>query len=126
SYIGPALAAVANYAALEFISRLIWGGVNDIVTSALLFFLGTLPSLYLYSFVSGLTGTWDDRTMSEFKRASAMVRIRGIGWLARRFYGSVALGARISPLHNRFPIDIYDEAMAEAEELTREKKRLVI
>ncbi|MHA1246402.1 MAG: oligosaccharide flippase family protein [Candidatus Thorarchaeota archaeon] len=126
SYIGPALAAVANYAALEFVSRLIWGGVNDIVTSALLFFIGTLPSLYLYSFVSGLTGTWDDRTMSEFKRASAMVRIRGIGWLARRFYGSVALGARISPLHSRFPIDIYDEAMAEAEELTREKKRLVI
>ncbi|MHA1771774.1 MAG: hypothetical protein ACTSYL_07575 [Candidatus Thorarchaeota archaeon] len=126
TYVGPAIAAVLNYLVLEYIARLIWGGVNDIVTSALLFFLGTLPSLYLYSFISGLTGTWDDRTMSEFKRASEMVRIRGIGWLARRFYGSVALGARISPLHNRFPIDIYDEAMAEAEELTREKKRLVI
>ncbi len=126
TYVGPAIAAVINYAALEWISRLIWGGVGDILTSALLFFLGTLPSLYLYSFLSGLSGTWDDRTMTEFKRASEMVRMRGIGWLARRFYGSVALGARISPLHNRFPIDIYDEAMAEAEELTREKKRLVI
>ncbi len=126
SYVGPALAAIVNYAILEFISRIIWGGVNDILSSAVIFFIGTLPSLYIYSFISGITGTWDDRTMSEFKRAALMVRIRGIGWLARRFYDSVALGARISPLHNRFPIDIYDEAMAEAEALTREKKKLVI
>jgi len=64
--------------------------------------------------------------MAEFKRASDMVRARGTGWLSRRFYGAVALGARISPLHNRFPIDIYDEAMKEAQEITREKKKLVI
>lgn len=126
SYVGPAFAGVVNYFVLEVFSQAIWGGVNDIASSAILFFAATLPSLYIFSFVSGLTGTWDDRTLKEFKRASQMVRSRGIGWLARRFYGSVALGARISPLHNRFPIDIYDEAMAEAEELTREKKKLVI
>ncbi len=126
SYIGPALAALINFGILEVLSRLIWGGVNDLLTSALLFFIGTLPSLFVYSFFSGLTGTWDDRTLKEFRRASDMVRMRGIGWLARRFYGSIALGAKISPLHNRFPIDIYDEAMAEAEELTKEKKQLVI
>ncbi len=126
SYIGPALAALINFGILEVLSRLIWGGVNDLLTSALLFFIGTLPSLFVYSFFSGLTGTWDDRTLKEFRRASDMVRMRGIGWLARRFYGSIALGAKLSPLHNRFPIDIYDEAMAEAEELTKEKKQLVI
>jgi hypothetical protein len=126
SYIGPALAALVNFVLLEVLSRLIWGGVNDILTSALLFFIGTLPSLFVYSFFSGLTGTWDDRTLKEFRRASEMVRMRGIGWLSRRFYGSIALGAEISPLHNRYPIDIYDEAMAEAEELTKEKKQLVI
>ena len=105
---------------------MIWGEVNDIVSSAILFFIGVFPSLYLFSFFSGLTGTWDERTLQEFKRASEMVRIRGIGWLARRFYGSIALGARVSPLHNRYPIDIYEEAMAEAEELTKEKKALRI
>ncbi len=126
TYIGPALAAVVNYILLEMLSRLLWGGIDDIGSSALLFFIGVLPSLYIYSFVSGLSGTWDDNTLNEFKRASRMVRIRGLGWLSRRFYGSVALGARISPLHNRFPIDIYDEAMQEAKELTLAKKQLVI
>jgi hypothetical protein len=124
SYIGPGLAAIVNYLALEFLSQLIWDG--DIVTSALLFFLATLPSLYLYSFFSGITGTWDDNTLNEFKRASEMVRIKGLGWLSKRFYGAVALGARISPLHNKFQIDIFEEAMLEAEELTREKKELRI
>jgi hypothetical protein len=109
---------------LEFLSQILWDG--DIVTSALLFFLATLPSLYLFSFLSGLTGTWDDNTLDEFKRASGMVRIKGLGWLAKRFYGAVALGAKISPLHNRFPIDIFEDAMIEAEELTKEKKALRI
>jgi hypothetical protein len=118
------LAAVVNYVVLEMIAQYIWDG--DIITSALLFFLGTIPSLYLFAFVSGITGTWDSNTLTEFKRGSQMVRIRGLGWLARRFYGSAALGARVSPLHNRFPIDIFEQAMIEAEELTREKKKLII
>ncbi|MFW9966183.1 MAG: lipopolysaccharide biosynthesis protein [Candidatus Thorarchaeota archaeon] len=124
TYVGPALAAIANFLVLEVLAILFWQG--EIVTSAILFFIGVLPSLYLYSFISALTGTWDTRTVTEFKRASDMVTMRGVGWLARRFYGSIALGARISPLHDRFPIDIYDEAMQEAEELTKEKKQLVI
>jgi hypothetical protein len=124
SYIGPGLAAIVNYITLEFLSQLIWDG--DILTSALLFFLATLPSLYLYSFFSGITGTWDDNTLNEFKRASEMVRMKGLGWLSKRFYGAVALGARISPLHNKFQLDIFEEAMLEAEELTREKKELRI
>ncbi len=126
SYIGPGLAAVANYLVLEFIARMIWQYPGDMLSSAVLFFIGVIPSLYLYSFISGLTGTWDERTLQEFERASSMVRMRVVGWFARRFYESIALGARISPLHNRFPIDIYDEAMAEAAELTREKKELKI
>jgi hypothetical protein len=124
SYAGPSIAAIVNFIALELLAILFWQG--EIVTSAILFFIGVLPSLYLYSFISGLTGTWDTRTVEEFKRASDMVTMRGVGWLARRFYGSIALGAKISPIHDKFPIDIYDEAMKEAEELTREKKQLVI
>ncbi|MFW9921492.1 MAG: lipopolysaccharide biosynthesis protein, partial [Candidatus Thorarchaeota archaeon] len=126
SYIGPGIAAIANYIILEIISQALWGGVNDLVSSALIFFIGIVPSLYLYSFFSGLTGTWDERTLEEFKRASSMVRMRGVGWFARRFYGSIDFGAKYSPLHNRYPIDIYDEAMAEAAEITKEKKELKI
>ncbi len=126
TYIGPAIAAIANFLILEVFARLIWGGVDDIGSSALLFFIGVFPSLYWYSFLSGLTGAWDKNTLQEFNRASSMVKTRGLGWLSRRFYGSVALGARVSPLHDRFPIDIYEEAMQEAKELTMEKKQLVI
>lgn len=126
SYIGPAIAAVVNYLILEMIAQFIWGGPDDLISSAILFFIGIIPSLYLYSFFSGITGTWDERTLQEFKRASEMVRMTGVSWFARRFYGAIALGARISPLHNRYPIDIYDEAMVEAEEITREKKQLKI
>ncbi len=125
SYIGPALAAIVNYLILEILAQQIWVD-GDLVSSALIFFIAVVPSLYVFSFVSGLTGSWDKNTLGEFDRASKMVKMRGVGWMARRFYGAVALGARISPLHDRFPIDIYEEAMVEAQELTREKKQLVI
>jgi hypothetical protein len=41
--------------------------------------------------------------------------------MARLFYHSSRLGSRLSLLHGRFPITIYDEAFAEAEALTEEK-----
>jgi len=34
--------------------------------------------------------------------------------------------SKISPFHNRFPISIYKEAATEAEQLTKEKAKLVI
>ncbi len=126
SYVGPALAAVANYLVLEFLSQLFWGGVDDLITSAILFFIATLPSLYFYSFVSGLTGAWDDNTLAEFGKSAKMVKVTGIGWLAKRFYGAVDAGAKISPLHDNFPIDVYESAMEEAQALTQEKKKLEI
>ncbi|MGV9103539.1 MAG: lipopolysaccharide biosynthesis protein [Promethearchaeia archaeon] len=126
SYVGPALAAVANYLMLEFLSQLFWGGVDDLITSAILFFIATLPSLYFYSFVSGLTGAWDDNTLAEFGKSAKMVKVAGIGWLAKRFYGAVDAGAKISPLHDNFPIDVYESAMEEAQALTQEKKKLEI
>jgi len=126
SYVGPALAALANYFVLEILSQLFWGGVDDLITSAILFFVATLPSLYFYSFVSGLTGAWDENTLAEFGKSANMVNVAGIGWLARRFYGAVAAGAKISPLHDNFPIDVYESAMEEAESLTQEKKKLEI
>jgi hypothetical protein len=45
--------------------------------------------------------------------------------IAYLVYGGAVLGARFSPLHGRFPIAIYSEAMAEARGLRAEKVRLV-
>jgi hypothetical protein len=39
-------------------------------------------------------------------------------------YEPTALGARLSPLNNRFPITNRAEAMVEAEALTKEKVKL--
>jgi hypothetical protein len=47
--------------------------------------------------------------------------MRPLSWL---FWASSALGARLSPLHNRFPIDIRNAALAEACTLTDERVRL--
>mgnify|MGYP001466650024 CR=1 FL=1 len=45
--------------------------------------------------------------------------------MARLFYHATKLGARFSPLHNRFPITNYTAARAEAESLTEERVKLV-
>ena len=64
-------------------------------------------------------GGWDDATLDELGRAVDMQpSLRFMAWL---FHRSTALGARWSPLHNRFPITIRAEAMEEAASLTAEK-----
>jgi len=42
----------------------------------------------------------------------------------RLFYHATALGARLSPLHNRFPFTNHTAAMAEAQTLTEERVKL--
>jgi hypothetical protein len=89
----------------------------------LLFLLALLPSLPFYSFLSAMFGGWDDDGMQELKRATDMSSLaKPIAYLV---YGGAVLGARLSPLHGRFPIAIYSEAMAEARGLRAEKVRLV-
>ncbi|HOU25257.1 MAG TPA: hypothetical protein PLN42_13560, partial [Anaerolineae bacterium] len=80
------------------------------------------PSFPLYAFFYSLFGGWDDDTLAELKRAAELSGL--MKPLARLFWRASALGARLSPLHGRFPIDIRAEAMAEAELLTRERVRL--
>jgi hypothetical protein len=44
--------------------------------------------------------------------------------VAMLFYKCAELGARISPLHNRFPITIRQQALAEAKSLMQERVEL--
>ena len=121
SLVAPLLAGAAHYGILWFISGLIWKG--DQITSVLIFFIGILPSFPLYMFLYGLFGGWDRDTLEELKSAVALCGgLRGVTrW---GMYEPTALGARISPLNNRFPITNRAEAMDEAIALTEEKVKL--
>ena len=103
------------------LSALIWQG--DQITSIIIFFIGVLPSLPVFMFLYGLFGGWDDATLNEFREAATMTGpMRGmVVWLMVK---PTALGARLSPLNNRFPISIRAAAMEEARSLTEEKVKL--
>ncbi len=120
SLIAPILAAATHYLLLRWLTGFIWK--DDQLTSVLIFFIGILPSFPVYLFFYGLFGGWDQATLDELKAAAELTG--GLRPLARIIWASTALGARISPLHGRFPITIRDAALKEAEALTNEKVKL--
>jgi O-antigen/teichoic acid export membrane protein len=121
SIAAPLLAATVHYLLMNELSALIWKG--DQITSILIFFIGILPSLPVFMFLYGIFGGWDDATLNEFREAATMTGpMRGmVTWMMVK---PTALGARLSPLNNRFPITIRAAAMAEARSLTEEKVKL--
>jgi O-antigen/teichoic acid export membrane protein len=120
SIVAPLLAGGAHYLLLRTIGGVLWRG--DQVTSVLFFLVGILFSFPVYLFLYGLAGGWDDGTLGELREAVDMTgRLRPVVWL---IWASSAAGARLSPLHNRFPIRIRPAAMEEARSLTLEKVSL--
>jgi O-antigen/teichoic acid export membrane protein len=116
----PLLAGAAHYAVLRWVGGLIWRG--DQITSVLIFFIAILPSYPLFVFFYGLFGGWDDATLGELRRAVDLSSVmRPLAWL---FWAGSALGARLSPLHGRFPIDIRPAALDEAQGLTEERVKV--
>jgi O-antigen/teichoic acid export membrane protein len=120
--ITPLLTGFFVFILSEIICMVIWGG--DIITSVIILLLGTFPMIYVASFIFSFLGGFDENTLAEFKRAAYMAK--GVGFLARGLYWMAEKGAKISPLHNKFPISIYQLASDEANSLTAEKKVLVI
>ncbi|MHA1791490.1 MAG: hypothetical protein ACTSVI_02530 [Promethearchaeota archaeon] len=121
-WISPALSALLIYGCFELIAGFIWTG--DIVSTALLFLLGIFGGLYLYAFLTGLLGHWDKNTLQELDKATRMVKI--VGFMARSMYHATKVGCKISPLHDRWPLDVFPDAMRDAHELELEKKILKI
>jgi len=116
----PLLAGFAHYLIVRAVTGLIWQG--DQVTSILIFLVGILFSFPLYTFFYGLAGGWDDGTLSELEQAARLSSfMRPLAWL---FWASTRLGARLSPLHGRFPITIRAAALDEAEQLTRSRVQI--
>ena len=120
SLIAPVLAGAVHFVFLRWLTGLIWTG--DQISSVLIFFIAILPSVPIYMFLYGLFGGWDRDTLGELQSSVKLTgAIRPLAWV---IWGSTALGARISPLHGRFPITIRQDAMAEAAALTGEKIKL--
>ncbi|MCS7011823.1 MAG: hypothetical protein N2049_02840 [Anaerolineales bacterium] len=116
----PLLAGVTHWALLRWVTGLIWQA--DQISSVLIFFIGVLPSFPVYMFLYGFFGGWDRATLDEFKLAADLTGfVRPLAWL---MWASSALGARLSPLHDRFPITNRAAAMEEARKLTEERVRL--
>jgi O-antigen/teichoic acid export membrane protein len=121
SLAAPLLAGAVHYAILWGLNSFLWKG--DQITSVLIFLIGILPSFPLYMFLYGLFGGWDRQTLAELNDAVGLTG--SVRWLTRwGIYEPTALGARLSPLNNRFPITNRMEAMKEAKALTEEKIKL--
>ena len=75
-----------------------------------------LAGLWIYALLTALFGGWDDAGIQELGRA---VQLSGIGkpyvW---GLWQCIRLGARISPLHGRFPIVIASMAEEQAFAIT--------
>ena len=117
----PLLAGLTHYAILRWVTGLIWQ--KEQITSIIIFFIALVPSYPIFAFLYALFGGWDDDTLAEVRRAAGMASfMKPLAWL---FWAASAMGARLSPLHGRFPISIRAEALAEAKTLEAERVSLV-
>ncbi|MHA1827719.1 MAG: lipopolysaccharide biosynthesis protein [Candidatus Heimdallarchaeaceae archaeon] len=120
--IAPLLAAGALYGVLELLFTFIWQG--EMITSVIILLIGTLFGLYLFTFFVGLFGGFDKNTLHELDQATKLAK--GVKFMARPLYKITSWGCKISPLFDKFKISIFDDAMREADEITKEKAALVI
>lgn len=117
----PLLAGLAHYGILRWVTGLIWR--NEQITSIIIFFIALVPSYPVFAFLYAFFGGWDNGTLEELHQAASLASfMKPLAWL---FWAASALGARISPLHGRFPISIRAEALAEAKALESERVSLV-
>ncbi len=122
SFAAPIIAAGLHYLFLSLIAQFVWQ--RDEISSIILFFIGLLPAMPVFFFFYALVGGWDDAGLDEVAEAAQMT-----GFL-RKVVNIVFVlpsrwGARISPLHNRFPITMRESAMNEAKLLTEAKVKLI-
>ena len=118
----PLLAGTAQYLFLSLIAKYVWQG--DEITSVVMFFIGLLPAMPVFFFFYALAGGWDNAGLDEVAEASRMTGflrpvVRVVFEIPSRW------GAKLSPLHNRFPIKTRETAMLEAQALTEQRVKLV-
>ncbi len=122
-WIAPLISAVLSFGIFYGVS-LLFGDIN-IIKTIIIFLFGFMVSQPLYYAFLGYFGAFDPNSLEEFNKGTKMI-MPGIRSLARSLYWAVYFGAVIlkSPFHEKYPIDIYDEAIQEAKELTEQKRIL--
>jgi hypothetical protein len=118
--VAPILTGVVDYVILRWIDGLIWYGNQ--ISSILVLMLAFLLSYPVFVFFCGLFGGWEDATLEGVRRgADLRTMMKPLAWL---FWKSSAIGATISPLHNRFPITDRQAALDEAISFTNQRVNL--
>lgn len=116
----PLAASSITYVTLRLLGDLVWRG--DLITGLVLFLAATAPALPYYCFWHALAGGWDGRGLVELRRAMRMAPAGSVlRWL---IWHPTVWGARLSPLHGRFPVPGYRAARHEARALTRRRVAL--
>jgi hypothetical protein len=120
--INPALAAIGNYFILDLFARMAWEGPGHTANAWMIVLVSLFASLPIYMFISGLLG-WDDMALKEFRDAAELVP-EPFGAVARFAHAVAHFGSSISPMHERFPGKLVQEAALEAQQLTAAKAQL--
>ncbi|MHA1680215.1 MAG: lipopolysaccharide biosynthesis protein [Promethearchaeota archaeon] len=121
SWIAPGIAATIMFVVMYALTFVFTGWL--ILAE---FMLAIFLFLFVYSFLCGLLGCYDDNTLAEYKKAASMVG-KPLRIFAMGMYSFAEWGCKASPkLHNRFPLDRFEDAMSEARDLEKEKLKLEI
>jgi hypothetical protein len=119
SWFAPGIASIILFVVLHYLTYIFTGWL--ILAE---FILAVFVLFYVYSFLCGFLGFYDANTLAEFKKAANMIK-KPIFYLAYPMYKFAEWGCKASPrLHGRYPLDVYEGAMAEARELEQEKLKL--
>ncbi len=114
TFIAPLCSAFLLYKGLQAISSL--GSSFTMLTSFLWVAAICCIALPAYGFLTALFGGWDDAGIAELQQAARM-SLLGIP-VAQLLSIGVKIGARISPLHGRFPMALRTLAQEESQALT--------
>ncbi len=122
SLAAPILGAGMHYLFLSLIARFVWQG--EFISSIALIFIGLVPAMPFFFFFYAFVGGWDDAGLAEIDEASQMTGF--LHWIVMVIFTYPSRwGAKLSPLHNRFPIKMRPLAMEEARLLTEERVKLI-
>lgn len=120
--INPLITAVCSYAILRTTALILWQGPGHTLSSAITVMVLLLGSLPLYMLITGLLG-WDERSLVEFNDAADLVPAP-FGRIAEFARFMLETGAALSPLQNRFPGRLTQQAFEEAAVLTSLKTEM--
>jgi len=120
SVIAPGGAALILYNLERMAGEMFW---RSAPVHTLFFLMSVLlAAVPSYGFLTAFLGGWDDGGLQELQRA---VRLSSLGFpISWLLYQGVRLGAKVSPLHGQFPVELRDLAEEEAEALTFQRPLL--